>query len=210
LNGSDILSEFRLSKFAYYQMKLRPGIVLILLTTLSCSCSPQMDEADLGKIYFAPDGSEQHPAALQGQSGTVFIFLSPECPLCINYTLTVKELQQEFEERGIGFVAVYPGTYHTAEEVSEFVNNFQLSMPAIMDPQLTFTKACRATVTPEAVLIDKNGQIVYRGAIDDWSYATGKKKRQADKFFLNDAIDAFLSGNKPEPAVTEPVGCFIE
>jgi thiol-disulfide isomerase/thioredoxin len=191
-------------------MKPKPGILLLLFFIISCSGGPDLKEADLEKKYAMHDGSTSPLTVLEGDSGTVFVFFSPECPLCVNYTLPVNNLQQAFRDKGIGFVTVYPGTYHTAAEVREFVDKYQLATPAILDPELTFTKACKATVTPEAVLIDRNGTIVYRGAIDDWSYATGKKKRQADNFFLSDAIQAFLSGKTPEPAVTEPIGCFIE
>jgi thiol-disulfide isomerase/thioredoxin len=191
-------------------MKTNPGIFIILLIMISCSDGSGLTQADLNKTYQSPDGSIQPLKALEGDSGTVFIFFSPDCPLCVNYTLTVTQLQQAYQKKGIGFVSVYPGTYYTVGEVEEFVNKYHPELPTILDPQLTFTKVCKATVTPEAILIDKEGNIVYRGAIDDWSFATGKKKRQADRFFLADAIEAFLSGHDPEPAATEPIGCFIE
>jgi hypothetical protein len=72
------------------------------------------------------------------------------------------------------------------------------------------SRSAKATVTPEAVVCDADGNVLYRGAIDDWAYAEGKKRPAPLNHYLSDALSAITSGKTPSPASTKPIGCFIE
>ena len=59
--------------------------------------------------------------------------------------------------------------------------------------------------SPEAFLFDKNGKLVYHGAIDD-----SQKLDQVSKHFLQDAIDAATAGKDIPVKETKFVGCGIK
>ena len=62
-----------------------------------------------------------------------------------------------------------------------------------------------AQTTPHAFVIDRQGILRYRGAVDDVAF----RQRIATKFYLNDAVEALLAGQVPEVTETQPFGCTI-
>lgn len=138
------------------------------------------------------------------------LFLSPECPLCQNYTLAIRGLEQEFSSNNIPFVGIISGNYYTKEEVRSYKAKYDLEMDMLFDPDFSLSQFYGATITPEAVLIDKKGDLQYRGAIDNWAISLGKKRLNITEHYLTDALNNFLSGNEIDPQETKAVGCFIE
>jgi peroxiredoxin len=62
-----------------------------------------------------------------------------------------------------------------------------------------------AVTTPHVFLIDPEGILRYRGAVDDIRF----RQREATRFFLRDAVEALLRGRLPEPNETLAYGCAI-
>jgi hypothetical protein len=66
------------------------------------------------------------------------------------------------------------------------------------------------TITPEVVVADASGQVLYQGAIDNWFYELGRYRQFITEHYLTDALDAIAAG-KPVPVTrTEAVGCLIQ
>ena len=78
-------------------------------------------------------------------------------------------------------------------------------MPYLRDESQDAARAYGAKTTPDVFVIDANARIRYRGA-PDADYSDPKQEAA----WLRTALDAILSGNDPEPAETEPVGCSIK
>jgi len=141
---------------------------------------------------------------------TAFIFISPECPLCENYTVSFKALKNEFEQKGIQLIGVVPGGYYSTDEVKVFLKKYKLDMDILMDTSYTFCSFFKAKVTPEVFLVDQKGETIYEGKIDNWMYALGIKKRVPTEFYLKNAIEATLNNTEILIKKTEAVGCIIE
>jgi len=191
-------------------MKSRIVLFFFLLLLVSCGQAPVFSGEILNETFVTPDGVNRQLKELKGSFGTVMVFFSPECPLCINYTKTINDLDSIFVQSGISIILVYPGKYYSASQISEFSHSYSLHENALLDPELKIAGQFKATVTPEAVLINREGNIVYSGAIDDWSYETGRKKRTAANKYLFESITALLENRKPAIPYVEPAGCFIE
>ena len=144
-----------------------------------------------------------HPA-------TAFVFFAPDCPLSKNYTLTINNFQKDFKKDSVKFFVVYPGPWYEKQEIEEFHNTFINNTTALLDEDFAFTKKVSATVTPEVVLIDREGNIKYQGAIDNWAISLGKKRQHITALYLNDALVSLLMNNMISINKTEPIGCFIE
>jgi hypothetical protein len=70
-------------------------------------------------------------------------------------------------------------------------------------------KQAKATVTPEAVVIDSKGETRYRGRIDNFYAALGKPRQQVTAHDLRDALDAVLAGRPVPNPETKALGCYI-
>jgi|SRR5690554_2774599 len=182
------------------------SIVLLLLIMMSCSAKPPLEvnfEDTKGNINSIADYLEE-------KNGMVMVFLSPECPLCQNYTVALRRLEKEYASREIPFAGVISGNFYSKEEVRRYKLKYDLEMDILYDPEFKLSEYYGATTTPEAVFIDTSGKLKYRGAIDNWAISLGKKRLNTTEHYLSDALDNFLTGNKINPRETKPVGCFIE
>jgi peroxiredoxin len=191
-------------------MKTSVFLLGICFLAAGCTKHPGVDRELMQLQFKSPEGQPITVKNVTGKKGIVLLFYSPECPLCINYTSTLTEMQREYSDAGIGFLVVFPGTFYSAGAVDSFLQEYHLQLPVLMDPGNILVKALTATVTPEAALIDPSGQVIYHGAIDDWSYETGKKRPAAKNHYLKNALRDYVSGRKPSITYIEPVGCFIE
>ncbi len=155
------------------------------------------------------NGSFVDVAELAQNYISVFIFMSPDCPLCISYTKTIKDLQQKFLSDSVKFFTVFPGKLYSNDEINEFRDMYDFKLICLQDRDLTLTKLLHAEITPEAVVVNKE-EIAYSGAINNWMYETGKKRTVITENYLEDALSALINGGKPDPGNTEAVGCYIE
>ncbi|MBL0343473.1 MAG: redoxin family protein [Bacteroidetes bacterium] len=140
----------------------------------------------------------------------VFVFISPECPLCISYTKPIIEMKSKFEGNQVQFYAIFSGTYYSSVQIRDFQKQYNFDIICLQDTGNNFAQLLEVTVTPEVVLLNHAGEKVYSGAIDDWAYAPGKKRQVITKKFLEDAIAKVISNEYPAITKTEPIGCSIE
>jgi len=62
-----------------------------------------------------------------------------------------------------------------------------------------------ALTTPHVFVIDWQGLLRYRGAVDDVTF----RQREATRSYLREAVEALLGGSLPALAETQPFGCTI-
>ena len=62
-----------------------------------------------------------------------------------------------------------------------------------------------AVTTPHVFVVDKDGVLRYRGAVDDVTF----RHRVASRFFLKEAVDSLLKGHSPTLTETPAYGCTI-
>lgn len=136
--------------------------------------------------------------------------MSPECPLCENYSATLKTLRPMFPEEEVSFIGVFSGNWYSAEEIIRFMARYQPPVQPVLDPSYSLQQHYEATVTPEAVVVSDSGEIIYQGKIDNWIVSLGKKRTVVTEHYLRDALTSWSEGEYPEVRQTEAVGCFIE
>lgn len=139
-----------------------------------------------------------------------FMFLTYDCPLSVSYTGTMNRLTSAKEFDSVDFYYVFPGLTFPDDSVFAFAERYRLGTRVIFDPGYQLTRALHATVTPQIIITDSGGQIAYSGAVDDWAFAPGKKRQNINHHYAHDALEKLLKGQEPNPAATEPIGCFIE
>ena len=144
-----------------------------------------------------------------GSKATVFLFISTDCPISNRYAPEVRRLYENFASRDVAFWLIYPNPAETVAAIQNHVNAFSYPGRTLRDPRHELTKLALATVTPSAAVFDRNGQLVYRGRIDNRYVDFGVARPRPTTHDLEDALDAVLAGKGvPEP-VTQAVGCFL-
>jgi thiol-disulfide isomerase/thioredoxin len=139
---------------------------------------------------------------------SVFVLLSPECPLCKNYSTVLNKINGQFS----GDLSVYgivPGKAYSAKEISKFIKDYKINFPVYVDSKKELTTYIEGTVTPEVILMNQQGEVIYRGAIDDWVSDLGKKKLVVSNEYLKTAIKQYLQNQTVSIKSVEPIGCLI-
>lgn len=75
----------------------------------------------------------------------------------------------------------------------------------LMDAQCFVADLYEAQTTPHVYVIDGEGILRYRGAIDDMTF----RKRIPTRFFLDEAVESLLEGRLPTVTESPAYGCTI-
>lgn len=139
----------------------------------------------------------------------VYVFLAEECPVSVYMAKPLNTIATKYAD-DVSFHAVFPlknSSYTTAQR---FKNDYQLnSFEILVDHDQKLALKLGASITPEAIITDENGQVVYRGRINSAYYAPGKMKHSAIKNDLDEALSSLVSGNAIPQPWPSAVGCYI-
>jgi peroxiredoxin len=138
---------------------------------------------------------------------TVLVFLGTECPVSNSYAPNLKRLHEAHAARGVQILGVHCDPDVSAQIAKSHASEYQLPFPLVLDHEQQLAQSCGIAVMPTAVVVGPDGQLLYRGQIDNRYLASGVRRPQATKLDLQAAIEAALGGKRPVPATTEPFGC---
>ena len=155
-------------------------------------------------IFTDLNGKTYTNADLSGHKATVFLFVSSQCPVCNVYMPRVNALAAEYAKQGVQMFAVYPDSHESLADVTKDVKSRSLAIPVVRDPQCKLTDALGAKMTPEAIVVDAQGVIRYRGRIDDNAIAT-----RVSQHDLADALNAVVKGETVAHPTQLAFGCAI-
>ena len=142
----------------------------------------------------------------------VWVFLAPLCPICQDYTYYLNALHEQWsaaEEPQVELVGWFPHPTVTDEAIAEFADRYAVEWEMARDT-IGWSEAVGARFTPEAALVSPDGEVVYRGRVNDLYYALGKHRSTPRSSDLALAVEQALSGLTVEPAETDAIGCPIQ
>ncbi len=140
----------------------------------------------------------------------VLFFVTNDCPISNQFAPEMNRICDEYKTQGVGCYLAYVDPYLTAADVKQHVTEFSHTCcPAILDSKHELVDRARATVTPEAAVFSRRGELAYRGRINNLYAGFGKRRRVATQHDLRDALDRVLAGQPVETPRTEAIGCFI-
>jgi len=148
--------------------------------------------------------------SLANKRAIVLVFLSPECPLCKNYTVTLNELLKTYEDKNVALFGIIPGKNYSTSEIEKYNRKYKLKFKLLLDEKYEMSTMLNAKVTPEAFLLNNKGEIIYSGKIDNWAVSLKRKRQIITEHYLTNALSASLNGLPVELERTEPVGCIID
>lgn len=139
---------------------------------------------------------------------SLFIFLSPECPLCRQYSSFLKNLYRQFKA-DVEFYGIIPGKAYSAKEVKKYKDRYAIPFSLLIDENKELSNYLQASVTPQVILLNRNYEMVYKGAIDNLLMQLGKQRLKATEDFLANAISQTLHNERIAVKRTKAVGCRI-
>ena len=157
-----------------------------------------LPSADGGKVCL--------DSVLDANRHTAFLFFSPECPVCIQSVPELLSIDSVFRS----LVYVYPGTYYSKERISNFHTEYGISSLALLDTANVLVELMNAEVMPQSVVTDREGKVVYNGAIDDRIQDLGEKRQVVTQRYLGAVLDSLAAGSPVPFATTIAHGCYIE
>lgn len=143
------------------------------------------------------------------ENAKVYIMYAPDCPLCKNYTLDIKNLIDVYGSY-IDFIAVIPGTHYSEAEVDSFFNYYSLDINVLYDRDMNLVNDFGASITPEVFFVGESNKVLYQGKFDNWLGELGRRRQIVTEYYLRDAIVAHLNNEKVKIKKTTAIGCFIE
>ena len=155
-------------------------------------------------------GSEVSIADVTGKEGTLVIFSCNHCPFVKAWQDRIASIGNAAKGKGVGVIVINsndPASYpeDSFTEMQARAKQLGFTFPYVVDATSGVARSFDATRTPEAFLFDKDGKLVYHGAIDD-----SQKADEVSKHFLQDAIDAAIAGKDIPVKETKFVGCGIK
>jgi hypothetical protein len=155
------------------------------------------------------NGRSFRPFRVDGKAQVLF-FLSADCPISRFYAPEIQRICKDYAGRGVGCGLVYEDRPADPALVRNHLMEFGYrDILAITDDTGNIAKQTGASVTPQAVVIDKAGKIRYRGRVDNFYADLGKLRRQVTVHDVRDALDAVVAGRTVAHPETRPFGCFI-
>jgi hypothetical protein len=154
-------------------------------------------------------GETIRPADAGDGPFAAIVFVTTDCPIANAFQPELRRLEARARELGGQFTLVHVVPDLTEEAARNHGREFAISAPVVIDREHTLVKATGAEMTPEAVLVNQAGEIVYRGRISNLFVTFGKRRSEATEHDLRDAMEAVSAGQPVKQARTEALGCYI-
>ena len=147
----------------------------------------------------------------------VLEWLNYGCPYVKKHynSQNMQDLQAKYGEKGVKWLAIVssaPGKqgYYEPEAMNEMNEKMgQNALAVLLDPEGTVGRMYNAQTTPQMVIIDPEGTLLYNGAIDD------KPSRRAESLegahnYLAAGLDEAMAGQPVSVPTTKPYGCSVK
>ena len=176
--------------------------------------------AEVGKPApdFTATGIDGKTYKLSDYKGKIVVLESYNlsCPFCANHFRTgaMQELQGDMTGKGVVWLMVnsvnprHPNYRSHDAAVKEWTDEKMKATAWLDDSSGKIGKAYGMKTTPHMFVIDKDGTLVYDGAIDDTA-DTDHDPRKA-RNYVRETVNHLLAGEKLAVTQTKPYGCGVK
>lgn len=139
------------------------------------------------------------------------------CPFVRKHydTHHMQTLQKDYTDKGVVWISIIssaPGKegHKTPDEANEQVlKDESHASHVVLDLNGQIGHSYGAKTTPHMFVLDREGKIVYMGAIDD-KPGTSTGDIETARNYVVDALDAVLAGKEVQTKVTDSYGCSVK
>ena len=190
----------------------------VLLTAVTLVANALAVEIGKSAPDFSATDINGKTVKLNDYKGKIVVLESynSDCPFCNNHYKTgaMQELEKDMAAKGVVWLivnSVNPNnpSHRTPDQAKQEIADKKIVATAwIDDSSGTVGHLYGMKTTPDMYVIDKNGVLVYDGAIDN------KPDPQHDprtaRNYVREAVNALLAGKPVTVAETKPYGCSVK
>lgn len=130
-------------------------------------------------------------------------FWSAECPHSERADRSTMACLVQWGEE-VQLLSIAANRNESAQMVEEAARARRLPR-VLLDAEHVVADLYEAVTTPHAFVVDREGILRYRGAVDNITF----RQRRATRFFLEEAVEALLASRLPDLQETPAYGCTI-
>lgn len=185
------------------------------------SISVSVHAADVGKPApaFSAKDAKGTDVSLDGLKGKVVVleWVNHGCPFVAKHydSNNMQKLQETYTGKGVVWITINSGSKAsgTFTDDATFLKlastKGSKATHLIADDSGTIGKAYSAKTTPHMFVINKDGVLVYNGAVDS-KKTTNVADIESAENYVAKALDEVLAGKEVSNSKTEPYGCGVK
>jgi thiol-disulfide isomerase/thioredoxin len=154
-------------------------------------------------------GTFHTPAEWKDAKAILLLFITTDCPVGNSYVPEMNRIAEQYAARGVLTFAVFPNADVSFSAAVNYARDYQFRFPVLLDSDQDLVRLAGASVTPQAAILAQDGELMYRGRIDNRVENFGLQRQNATEHDVCDALDAILAGRHPRVQFTRSVGCAI-
>jgi hypothetical protein len=200
-----------------------------LLLSLAAPLATAQSQATVGEAapnftLQAADGTTHSLSDFEGQY-VVLEWLNFGCPYVAQHYGSghMQELQQTYTEKDVVWLSVVSSAegkqgYYPPAEMVEQKNEHDGQMTAIlMDTDGEVGKTYGARTTPHMYVVNPDGELIYKGGIDDWATADTGTSVPSNEYitqtatnYVETSLGQAMNGETVDPTTAQPYGCSVK
>ncbi len=146
--------------------------------------------------------------------GFILIFSCNHCPFVVQSEDRMIDLHYKYAPQGYPVIAINPNDPEieprdSYEAMKVRAEEKEFPFDYVVDKTQDVAAAYGATRTPEVYLVRRTEaglELMYTGSIDD----SPRNPAAVEVLFLEDALEAVMNDETPDPVLTRAVGCTIK
>jgi len=154
------------------------------------------------------DGNPVEVLDAEGKKAVVLFFVSPYCPTSNHFGPEMKAIEGDFLD-AFAFRYIHSDSSVKAADILQHASMMGFESPVLDDTARVVAKKLGAKITPEVIVLDPAGTVLYQGRINDLYLGPTKRQREVKTNDLRDALAAIKAGTPVATPRTEAVGCKI-
>ena len=176
------------------------------------------DAADVGAeapAFTLPNVVNGEDVSLSDFEGKVVVlmFHSTSCPFYAmnenrGYDRVFVQMVEDYADEDVVFLGVNSNRNESTEAIAQYVDRHDINYTVLKDEGNVVADAYGARVTPHVMVIDGEGQLRYRGGVEERP-GNPNNCGNADTQYLAPVIDALLNDSELPVTETQPSGCGI-
>src|SRR5438132_10476614 len=196
-------------------------IILAVVASLVATAVYAFDPPPVGSA--APDFSlkdakgQTHSLSEYKGKYVVLEWFNPECPFVKKHygSDNMQKLQKEYTSKGVVWLTIdsnAPGAEGnmTPEQAQKIMSSWKTHQTALLlDPESKVARSYGAKNTPDMIVINPEGKIVYEGAIDNKA-TPNPNDIPSSTNYVKAALDESLAGKPVSSPTTKPYGCSVK
>lgn len=193
-------------------------VVAVLFVNANDPLADQgLDVGDYATGFSLPnvDGKTVSLTDYASAKGFIVVFTCNTCPYAKMYEQRIIDLDKKYASKGFPVIAINPNDVSkqpddSMQEMAARSQQKGYTFPYLRDDSQDVARAYGASKTPHVYVLNKEAggklRVEFIGAIDDSPSEVADVRER----YVEDAVNALLSGSKPTVTTKRAIGCTIK